>query len=316
MKTKIPHYSELSDKNMKTILDKWLSYIENEKRFSNHTIKSYERDISYFLSFLCEYLGEKVTKQTLEKLELRDFRSWLAFRAKNKLSFSSTARAVSVIRSFYRYLERNSILTNAAIFALRTPKKDKPLPKALSIEQADKALAIIGFNAKDDWVEKRDIAILTLLYGTGLRISEALSLKRSDIPNGDTNSIKVMGKGNKERIVPVLPVIIKAINDYLKYCPYKKDKDEFLFLGARGGVLNPSIFQENLRKIRAAADLPESATPHAFRHSFATHLLNDGADLRSIQELLGHVSLSTTQRYTKIDTNRLLESYSKLHPKG
>ena len=226
---------------------------------------------------------------------------------------TSTARALSTVKSFYRYLEKQGTLTNPVIFHLRGPKLKKALPKALGVEQAQQALETIGTQHEDEWVNKRDLALLVLIYGSGLRISEALSLTTAD-NKGD--SLTIIGKGNKQRMVPLLPVIKNAIADYMSACPYPFTATAPLFLGKRGQPLNPAIFQLQLRKLRAALNLPESTTPHAFRHSFATHLLSAGGDLRSIQELLGHTSLSTTQRYTHVDKARLMQAYQNAHPRA
>lgn len=302
------------DDEIKKIFEGWLSWLELEKRSSPHTVSSYKRDAGFFLTFVAGYEGGNVTRAMLEKMELRNFRAWLSERNNKGYSFSSTARSLAVIRSFFRYSERFSNLSNPAVFHLRTPKKERALPKALSAEQAQNAIEAIGYFAKESWIAKRDIALLTLIYGAGLRIAEALDLKRGNAPKSD--SIVIRGKGNKERVVPILPVIIEVINEYLAECPYELDAKSPLFVGSRGGKLSPRIFQQTIEKVRKYLGLPDSVTPHAFRHSFATHLLSGGADLRSIQELLGHASLSTTQRYTKIDTERLLESYKKAHPRG
>ncbi len=302
----------------------WLGWLENERRYSAHTLDNYRRDLEFFLEFLAGYKNAEVTLPLLQSLKLRDFRAWLSSRVE-KYNFSSTSRAISVVRSFYRYLERNYDIKNPAIFNLNMPKKEKPLPKAVSAENALNAIeavdiALASHAAEDDrrrrkdWVIARDTALLTLIYGAGLRISEALSLKRSDVPFGE--SITIRGKGGKERIVPILPIIRQAVDEYLAECEYDLRPEDPLFVGARGEKLNAAVFQRSVKKVRENMQLPESVTPHAFRHSFATHLLGSGGDLRAIQELLGHASLSTTQRYTKIDTDRLLESYSGTHPRG
>jgi len=299
---------------IKKIVTSWLSRLADEKRYSSHTISSYKRDMGYFLDFLREYEGGEITSEMLHGLSLRELRAWLANRSKKGYNFSSTARAISVIRSFFRHAERFHNLSNSAVFHLRTPRQEKRLPRAISAEDAINAVENIGKDAKDKWMAKRDVALLTLIYGAGLRIAEALSLNVKDAPFGDAMVIK--GKGNKERMVPVLPIVTSAVREYLAECPHHMGPDSPLFVGSRGARLNPRLFQLTIEKVRKYLGLPETVTPHSFRHSFATHLLSGGADLRSIQELLGHASLSTTQRYTKIDTERLLESYAKAHPKG
>jgi len=299
-------------KEIKNLISRWLEYLRSEKRYSAHTLKAYEKDLRYFFSFMNEHTGEEVTLATLTKLQLRDFRSYAAARKSLDAANSSTARNISAIKNFYRFLSREEGLENPAIRALRSPKKDKSLPKALSVEEAELAAKNIGEHEKEPWLKKRDLLLLLLLYGAGLRIAEALSLKRSDIENRESFTIK--GKRGKERLVPVLPIIHTALADYIKSCPVQISSDDYLFIGKRSKRLNPGVFQRHVRVLRNALGLPETVTPHAFRHSFATHLLAAGGDLRSIQELLGHASLSTTQRYTKVDPGRLFEVYSKTHP--
>ncbi len=300
--------------SVRPYFERWKVWLASEKRFSSNTLESYERDVLAFLDFMSKYLGGLLTSRSLGELQLRDFRSWLSERRNKDYNNASTARALASLRSFYRYLDRFEDIHNAAIFNMRTPKKEKSLPRALSQEQASAAVEQLAGGSSLDWINKRDIALLTLIYGTGLRISEALDLKVKERPKFD--SIVIKGKGNKERMVPILPVIKEAIEDYLKACPLGLTDNDPLFVGVRGKKLQPAIFQKKIQEVRRALGLPESATPHAFRHSFATHLLQNGVDLRSIQELLGHASLSTTQRYTDVDSNRLLEVYSKAHPRS
>lgn len=299
--------------SVRPFFEKWKKWLEGEKRFSANTLESYERDVLAFLGFMSDYQGEFVTSHSLTTLQLRDFRSWLSSRKAKQYTNTSTARALASVRSFYRYLDRFEDIHNAAIFHIRTPKKEKSLPRALSQEQAGAAVAAM-LEAKEEWVGKRDLALLTLIYGTGLRISEALNLTVKQRPRGD--SIIIRGKGNKERVVPILPIINQAIEDYLNSCPLGLTDNDPLFVGVRGKQLQSAIFQKKIQNVRRALGLPESATPHAFRHSFATHLLSDGVDLRAIQELLGHASLSTTQRYTDINTDKMLEIYSRAHPRA
>jgi len=308
-----------ADKEIDNILKQWFDFLRLEKRLSKNTVDSYIRDITYFFKFLFDYDSSLVTRKLLENLELREFRAWLSMRTKEGLTPSSTARAVSSIRNFFRYTEKNHDLHNAAIFALRTPKIGKSLPKAVSVEEAFAAVETVGVFARDEWVAKRDIALLTLIYGAGLRISEALDIKRKDMDLkrlDETDSIIITGKGKKDRVVPILPIIKKAIGEYIEKCPFEILPEMEIFLGKRGKKLNASIFQKSIRNVRKYLGLPDNVTPHAFRHSFATHLLGGGGDLRSIQELLGHADLSTTQRYTKVDTKRLLEKYKTAHPRS
>ncbi|MDX2073383.1 MAG: tyrosine recombinase XerC [Alphaproteobacteria bacterium] len=290
----------------------FLEYLAHNKRASRHTLLSYENDLSHFFVFLQEHLGEKISLRVLKNLEARDFRAWLASRM-GSYEATSNARALSSVKSFFRYLEKQDICTNAALFHLRGPKLGKSLPKAVDEEKTRDAIGVIG-SLRDDWTSKRDLALLLLIYGCGLRIGEALSVTREAIEGRDT--LLITGKGNKQRVVPLLPVVSQAVADYLAHCPIAIEKNAPLFIGARGKKLDPAIFQKTIRTVRAQLGLPDSATPHAFRHSFATHLLAAGSDLRSIQELLGHTSLSTTQRYTHVDSQRLLAAYDKAHPRA
>jgi len=289
----------------------FLDYLAHNKRASKHTLVSYAHDLEHFFAFLQEYQGAKANLATLKVLEAREFRAWLASRM-GDYTASSNARALSSVKSYFRYLEKQGHAKNAAIFHLKSPKIGKSLPKALREVQAAEAMTTIA--AGDDWQSKRDLALLMLLYGSGLRISEALSLKLGEIRGRE--SITILGKGNKQRLVPILPIVTGAIDAYVEACPHRIEPSSALFRGTRGGPLDPAIFQKNLRNIRRQLGLPDTATPHAFRHSFATHLLAAGTDLRSIQELLGHASLSTTQRYTHVDSNRLLSAYEKAHPRA
>ncbi len=301
--------------DLRTYMMKWRDFLAHQKAFSSHTITAYDIDIRHFIWFVNRHVGEEVTPDHLATLKLRDFRSWLAARHNENFTATSTARALSVIRGFFRYLEKQGVLENPASQHVRTPKLSKSLPKALAVDQTMDSLTSVGAEHKEIWVQLRDVALLTLIYGCGLRISEALALTPKDIEDGAV-SLTLTGKGNKQRMVPVLPQIHEAIAAYKKSCPFTLANDEALFRGARGKPLQPAIFQKEIRNLRAALGLPESATPHAFRHSFATHLLASGGDLRTIQELLGHADLSTTQRYTKVDHERLLSAYQKAHPRA
>jgi len=290
----------------------FLEYLTHNKRASKHTVISYENDLSHFFAFLQDYLGESISLKTLKALEAREFRAWLASRM-SEYEASSNARALSSLKSYFRYLEKQNLCKNAAIFHMRSPKIKSSLPKAVSEDKAQEALTAIS-TMRDDWVAKRDLALLTLLYGCGLRISEALSLTLDDVRG--KNVLIITGKGNKQRMVPLLPIVSRAIDEYLQACPITIEKNDPVFVGVQGKPLNPAIFQKTLRQLRAQLNLPDSTTPHAFRHSFATHLLAAGSDLRSIQELLGHASLSTTQRYTHVDSARLLQAYDNAHPRA
>ena len=298
---------------LKTI-DDWRTWLTVERNCSDHTLDGYGRDLSAFLNFLLDHLGYRPGLQDLEKLKSSDFRAYLAKRNMDGLSKSSTARSVSTLRNFFRYMDKEDILQNAEIRSLRTPKLPRSLPKPLSPEDAKTALTAFGQIHDTPWIADRDIALMTLLYGCGLRISEALDLNVGDIPADGT--LVITGKGNKQRLVPVLPVVIAAVDHYLLTRPFGHRKGDPLFVGARGKRLNPGVVQRQMRKVRTLMGLPDTATPHALRHSFATHLLADGGDLRTIQELLGHASLSTTQRYTKVDAAQLTEVYREAHPRA
>jgi integrase/recombinase XerC len=292
----------------------WRDWLTDERRASRHTLDGYARDLAGFFTFVQNHLGAPPGLSELSALAPADFRAWLAARRGQLLSASSNARALSVVRSFFRFLARRNLARNAAITAIRGPKLPKPLPKALNVADADTVLGEIADPDEAQWVQARNTAVLTLLYGAGLRIGEALSLNRSALPLGD--ALTITGKGRKQRVVPILPVIRAALDDYLRHCPHGGGRTAPLFVGAKGKRLQPAIVQLALRRLRAALGLPDHTTPHALRHSFATHLLGSGGDLRAIQELLGHASLSTTQRYTAVDTARLLEVYEKAHPRA
>ncbi|RED48073.1 tyrosine recombinase XerC [Aestuariispira insulae] len=293
----------------------FLEHIRAEKRYSHHTLDGYARDLTAFLHFVSHHLGGIAGLNDLASLKTADFRAWLARRAAQEMAKTSTARALSAVRSFFRWLDRQDLASNAAIATIRTPKLDRAVPKPLTASDAERTLDLAGSWTTEEWAARRDEAVLTLLYGCGLRISEALDLNRKDWA-ADQATVRVLGKGNKERLVPVLPAVQAAITAYLDLCPYGSDADDPLFYGLRGGRLNARTVQKLVQQLRHALGLPDSATPHALRHSFATHLLAGGGDLRAIQELLGHASLTTTQRYTEIDTGTLLMEYAKAHPRS
>lgn len=299
----------------------WRAWLADERRASPHTIAAYETDLAGFLGFLAEHLGGDPSLPDLAGLKAADFRAWLAHRARSGLAKSSTARAMSTVRGFFRRLEKRDLLSNPAVRAVRTPKLPQSAPKPLSEQGAREVMALVGSDgvgatAKEPWIAKRDAAVLLLLYGCGLRIGEALGLTRARVADMAKGSMTVRGKGSKDRMVPVLPVVAEAARDYLAACPYAGGDNDPLFLGARGKPLDPAIVQKEMRSLRRALNLPETATPHALRHSFATHLLGGGGDLRTIQELLGHASLSTTQRYTAVDSAKLLDVYRAAHPRA
>ncbi len=296
-------------------ISEWQSWLEDERRAARHTALAYGRDLAGFLDFLREHLGGIPSIVALEALGPADFRAYLAARAQDGIERSSSARALSTLRGFFRFLDRRGLAKNAALAAVRTPKLPKSVPKPLSAEDAGLALERIAELAEAPWIGRRDLAILTLLYGCGLRLSEALGLARSEAPLRP-GMLSITGKGRKTRLVPVLPAVSEAIAEYLALCPHRLTAKGPLFVGVRGGPLNPRLVQRQMQRLRALLGLPETATPHALRHSFATHLLAGGGDLRSIQELLGHASLSTTQRYTAVDAERLLAVYDRAHPRA
>ena len=295
-------------------IEDWRQWLAVERNCSAHTLDAYGRDLAAFLNFLSEHSGHRVGLRDLDGLTAADFRAYLARRASDGLTKSSTARGLSSLRNFFRFLERRGLAANAAIGAVRTPKLPRGVPKPLSVEDAKGALDVAVDLHDDPWQAARDHALFTLIYGCGLRISEALGLRVGDVPDGD--AITITGKGNKQRVVPLLPIVKDRIAHYQELCPHKRGKRDALFVGARGQKLNPGVVQRTMRKVRAYLGLPETATPHALRHSFATHLLAGGGDLRTIQELLGHASLSTTQRYTEVDAKRLIDIYKDTHPRA
>ena len=291
------------DPEVAAVADAWLNWLAHEKRQADLTVKAYRTDLFSFIGFCAEHLGETPTLDQLADLATIDFRAWLASRHREGHARTSIARSLAALRSFYRFLDRRHGHHNPAIKALRTPRLEQRLPRPLSSDQAKDLLDNVPAASTDDWVGKRDTALLLLLYGAGLRISEALSLNREAIGSDPTSlkQLKITGKGNKQRLVPILPIIGEALADYLRLCPHHFAKGSPLFLGLRGKRLQPALVRRHVQALRQILGLPETATPHALRHSFATHLLTDGADLRTIQELLGHASLSTTQSYTGID---------------
>ena len=296
--------------DVNSIIKKWESWLIDEKRFSDNTVSSYQRDLSQFFDFLVEHFGNSIGIKRLENLKLRDIRSYMSYQTNKGISRSSLSRKVSSVKNFFRWMSKNDILENSAILSVTNPKIPKTLPRAVEISDAFNIIDKVKEFANKSWIAKRDAAIFTLLYGCGLRISEALGLNLADYNKQKT--LRILGKGNKERIVPMLPQVSDAINEYLADCPYKIKQNEALFLGARGERLSPRVVQRQMEKVRFALNLPDNLTPHALRHSYATHLLINGGDLRTIQELLGHSSLSTTQKYTKVDLEQIRKDYLRL----
>lgn len=281
---------------------------------ADHTIAAYRRDVAGYLGFLTLHFGEPVGKATLRSLTPRDVRSWQARLRTDGLTARSAARALSAVKGFHRWLAEAEGVECAAILAARAPKSPPRLPRPVEAKAARAMLDHTAIDHPEPWIAARDVAVLTLLWGSGLRISEALALNRCDAPLPE--ALRIAGKGGKERIAPVLPAARAAVDDYLAALPYRTEGHEPLFLGARGKRLNPRMVQKAMERARAALGLPATATPHALRHSFATHLLEAGGDLRAIQELLGHASLSTTQVYTAVDQARLMEVYEAAHPRA
>ena len=305
----------IADPKLMTERQNWLDGLANERRLSGNTVEAYERDTRQFLGFLTQHLGGPATLADIHTLRPADLRAFLAARRREGTGARSLGRSLAGLRSFLRYLEKKGLANAAGAGAIRSPKQPKSLPKPLSDGQA---ITVVSHEAQlhdEPWIAARDAAVLSLLYGCGLRISEALDMKPEDIHPGAT-SLRITGKGNKTRIVPLLAVVIEAVEKYRALCPYHLEQGSALFRGARGGKLQAGIIQREMQKLRGALGLPDSATPHALRHSFATHLLAGGGDLRTIQELLGHASLSTTQVYTGVDSARLLEVYDRAHPRA
>jgi len=300
-------------------LVRWRSYLASERRMSAKTVESYARDVRQFLAFMAEHFGGRLTLAMLVRASPRDVRAFMAARRADGISGRSLTRNLAGARSFAKFIERTGNGRLAALGAVRAPKIAKTLPKPLPVAEAKRVpdTSLRAGDEREPWILARDAAVLALLYGSGLRISEALGLKRKDAPEpGKADAVTVIGKGNKTRMVPVLPSVAQAVADYLQLCPYRLPPGSPLFVGAKGGPLSPRIIQLAMAQLRGALGLPDTATPHALRHSFATHLLARGGDLRSIQELLGHASLSTTQVYTKVDADRLLEVYRNAHPRA
>lgn len=294
---------------------RWRRHLSGERRLSSNTLEAYGRDTSQFLTFLTSHLGGPPKLADLKSLTTTDIRAFMASRRNDGAGSRTLARGIAGVRSLVRFLEKEGSANGAALRAIRPPRQKKTLPKPLPVNAARDVLDAENSIDDEPWIAARNAAVLALLYGAGLRISEALSLKRGDAPRA-SDTLRIRGKGGKKRIVPVLPAVSAAIDGYLDKCPYTLGDEAPLFLGARGGQLNPRLVQRALEKMRSALGLPDTATPHALRHSFATHLLASGGDLRTIQELLGHASLSTTQIYTAVDTDRLMDAYAKAHPRA
>lgn len=302
--------------DLKTAVHDWLAHLSTERGQSDATRIAYERDVRQFLSFLKRHLGHLPCLADLERLDAKTFRAFLAQRRKRGAGSRSLARSLSALRMFFRWLEREDIAQIRAIERIAAPKIPHSVPKPLNVASAAAVVADGAEASNEPWISARNRAVFLLLYGCGLRISEALSLSPKSAPLDGRDLMVILGKGGKERLVPALKIVSDAIETYVRSCPFPLSADGPLFLGARGGPLSPRLIQLAMARMRTDLGLPDTATPHALRHSFATHLLSAGADLRQIQELLGHASLSTTQAYTEVDRDRLLAVYDAAHPRA
>ncbi len=295
-------------------LSDWLSHERAVNGAAPNTIKAYQSDVLGFLAFLGQHHGGAEGLGALSHLTISDMRAWMAHEKARGTGARSLARALSAVKSFMRWISDREGFEATAVLSTRSPKFHRKLPRPLSEEAAVAMIDRVETQSEEPWIAARDAAVVTLLYGCGLRISEALGLKGSDVPLARV--IRIIGKGGKERLVPVIPAAQEAVAAYVRLSPFALDPDGPLFRGARGGALSPRLIQKAMEMARAQLGLPATATPHAMRHSFATHLLSAGGDLRAIQELLGHATLSTTQAYTAVDTARLMEVYDRTHPKA
>lgn len=295
-------------------LDDWLAGLKALQGVADKTLEAYRRDLVGFMSFQARHLENELGLDTLKAICLRDMRSWMAHERSRDISARSLARSLSAVKGFYRWLGERQDFEPTAVLATRAPKFQAKLPRPVAVPAARMLIETVDLQHSEPWIAARDVAVITLLYGCGLRISEALSLTFSDAPLPEV--LRIKGKGDKTRLVPVIDVARHAVEAYLKLCPYPSTPAEPMFRGVRGGALNARMIQRAMENARLQLGLPSTATPHALRHSFATHLLAAGGDLRTIQELLGHASLSTTQAYTAVDQARLMEVYRKAHPKA
>ena len=292
-------------------LEHWLAYQASLRNAATKTIEAYRRDVTQFLGFMAQHKNGDLD---LKDIAIRDMRAWMAFERGRGLTPRSLARALSAVKSFYRFVARTRGIDATVVLSMRAPKFHAKLPRPVAAEDVSEMLDTFDTGAKADWIAARDVAVATLLYGAGLRISEALGLTGGDLPLPEV--LRITGKGGKTRLVPLLPIVRDAVADYLRLCPHPMAAGRAVFRGVRGGDLSPRMVQKAMEQVRHALGLPATATPHALRHSFATHLLGAGGDLRTIQELLGHASLRATQTYTSIDTPRLIDVYDNAHPKA
>ena len=300
------------NKHIEDAFTNWLGNLKEVRNLSDNTLISYKHDVKSFIEFISTHTGSEVSIKYLNDMKISDFRSFLSYLRNKDISSTSIARIISSLKSFFNYLLNTNLIESTVVQSLRTPKQKKSLPRPISSELAIETIKHAQDMEKEKWIGMRNKSILMLLYGCGLRISEALNLNFEDI--NENNYLIIKGKGNKERMVPLMDYVKNDIENYIHECPKNFMKDDPLFVGKRLDRLSPRIIQYVLEKIRHNLSLPETATPHALRHSFATHLLDSGGDLRTIQELLGHSSLSTTQKYTKVETEKLYDAYSKTHP--
>lgn len=296
----------------------WCRHIAGERRLSALTLEAYERDVRQFLRYLAERDGEAPDLAALDRLKPVDLRGFMALRRTEGIGSRSLMRGLAGLRSALRFLDRQGLARASALSAVRGPKIARSLPKPISAERARKVVDVDSRagEEREPWILVRDAAVLCLLYGCGLRISEALGILARDAPVDGRDTLRITGKGGKTRMTPVIPAVSAAVRSYMASCPYRLAPNEPLFRGAKGGPLSPRIIQLAMERLRGALGLPETATPHALRHSFATHLLARGGELRAIQDLLGHASLSTTQIYTEVDASRLLAAYQAAHPRA
>ena len=306
-------YAMFSDAGLSTQIANWQRELGAVRRLAPKTLEAYLSDLGQFVRFLSGHMGGEVSLGMLRELRAADVRAFLAARRNESLGSRSLARELSALKSFFGFLEREGVLATEALNTIRTPKQARGLPKALTVLEAKATIRMTDELEDTPWIAARDMAVISLCYGAGLRISEALAVTRADL---ESSALRVTGKGGRTRIVPLIAPVRQAIDAYLGLVPFKPGVDEPLFRGKKGGVLSPRLIQLRMQQLRGALGLPPSATPHALRHSFATHLLGRGGDLRTIQELLGHASLSTTQIYTAVDTERLLDAYRAAHPRA
>jgi integrase/recombinase XerC len=310
MDDSVSHIQELCAPDLHDAYLRWVQYLRSEKVVSKHTLRAYTSDVTGFFRFLTSHHGHPPSLNSLSEASLRDFRAWMSRKMMDGAAASSRARSLSGVKSFLTWLDKQGIMHNPAVKTVRTPKLPHKLPRPLSDRQA---ISIVDQPA-DNWIGERNRALFTLLYGCGLRIAEALALNVEDLPR--EGFLRVVGKGRKERQVPVLDAVEAALTRYRAACPFAEEPGRPLFLGEQGKRLHQGVAQKAMRDMRRQLNLPETATPHALRHSFATHLLQNKANLREIQEMLGHASLSTTQRYTEINAKELIETYKAAHPRN